>query len=115
MIAELNSVVPTFDLTVDAPTMTPIVPHFDADSTNVNYKLHVQPQWGFKVAHSDPTKDKYTSTAGTFPSDEKAKYTKYKYDIDKGQTEESTQEYQAAIYYNKEGFKKDTRHYDTVN
>ncbi len=115
MIAELNSVVPTFDLTVDAPTMTPIVPHFDADSTNVNYKLHVQPQWGFKVAHADSTKDNYTSTAGTFPSDEKAKYTKYKYDINSGITADQTKEYQAAIYYNKEGFKKNARHYDTVN
>jgi hypothetical protein len=40
MIAELNSVVPTFDLSADAPTMEPITPHFDADSTNVYYKLH---------------------------------------------------------------------------
>ena len=40
MIAELNSVVPTFDLSADAPTMNPITPHFDADSTNVYYKLH---------------------------------------------------------------------------
>jgi hypothetical protein len=41
MVAELNSVVPTFDLTIDAPTMNPIVPHFDVDSTNVYYKLHL--------------------------------------------------------------------------
>jgi hypothetical protein len=39
-IADLNSVVPTFDLETDAPTMKPLVPHFDADSTNVYYKLH---------------------------------------------------------------------------
>lgn len=49
MIAELNSVVPTFDLTIDAPTEQPRTPHFDADSTNVYYKLHVQPNWGFRV------------------------------------------------------------------
>lgn len=49
-IADLNSVVPTFDLETDAPTMTPITPHFDADSTNVYYKLHTQPQWGLRVA-----------------------------------------------------------------
>ena len=30
--------------------MTPITPHFDADSTNVYYKLHTQPQWGLRVA-----------------------------------------------------------------
>jgi len=41
MIAELNSVVPTFDISADAPTMTPIVPHFDVNSTNVYYKLHM--------------------------------------------------------------------------
>ena len=55
-IADLNSVVPTFDLETDVPTMTPIVPHFDADSTNVYYKLHTQPQWGLRVAEkSDET------------------------------------------------------------
>jgi hypothetical protein len=40
MIAELNTVVPTFDVTPDAPTMNPIVPHFDTGSTDVYYKLH---------------------------------------------------------------------------
>lgn len=49
MIAELNSVVPTFTLTSDAPTITPIMPHFDKDSTNVYYRMHYQPQWGFRV------------------------------------------------------------------
>ena len=53
MIAELNSVVPTFDLSADAPTMEPITPHFDADSTNVYYKLHWQPQWGLRIAQAD--------------------------------------------------------------
>ena len=50
MIAELNTVVPTFDLVADAPTMEPITPHFDANSTNVYYKLHWQPQWGLRIA-----------------------------------------------------------------
>ena len=54
MVAELNSVVPTFDVTADAPTMTPILPHFDADSTNVYYRLHMQPAWGFRVKAADP-------------------------------------------------------------
>lgn len=54
MVAELNSVVPTFDLAADSPTMTPILPHFDTDSTNVYYKLHTQPQWGFHVKGSNP-------------------------------------------------------------
>jgi hypothetical protein len=49
MVAELNTVVPTFDLVGDAPTITPLYPHFDGDSTNVYYKLHWQPQWGMRV------------------------------------------------------------------
>lgn len=58
MIAELNSVVPTFDLTIDAPTTEPITPHFDADSTNVYYRLHVQPNWGFRIK---PSYDEYST------------------------------------------------------
>lgn len=49
MVAELNTVVPTFDISADAPTMSPVTPHFDTDSTNVYYKLHWQPQWGFRI------------------------------------------------------------------
>lgn len=49
MIAELNSVVPSFDLTSDAPSMTPIPPHFDENSTNVYYKLHTAPNWGLRI------------------------------------------------------------------
>lgn len=49
MVAELNSVVPTFDLSADAPTLIPITPHFDNDSTNVYYKLHQQAAWGIRT------------------------------------------------------------------
>ena len=49
MIAELNTVVPTFGITTDAPTLLPLNPHWGADSTNVYYDLHWQPQWGFRV------------------------------------------------------------------
>lgn len=52
-IAELNTVVPTFDISADAPTQTPIAPHFDTSSTNVYYKLHWQPNWGFRVKVAD--------------------------------------------------------------
>lgn len=52
MVAELNSVVPTFDLSADAPSLVPLTPHFDVDSTNVYYKLHWQPAWGFRVKSS---------------------------------------------------------------
>ena len=52
-IAELNSVIPTFDVSVDAPSEEPAVPHFDEDSTNIYYNLHVQPQWGFRVKNAE--------------------------------------------------------------
>ena len=38
-IAELNTVIPTFGVSADAPTQTPITPHFDQNSTNIYYKL----------------------------------------------------------------------------
>ena len=52
MVAELNTVVPTFDISSDAPSMMPVIPHFDIDSTNVYYNLHWQPQWGFRIKAS---------------------------------------------------------------
>lgn len=55
MVAELNTIVPTFDLQADAPTQVPLTPHFDTDSNNVYYKLHWQPQWGLRVKSSDST------------------------------------------------------------
>ncbi len=55
MVAELNSVVPTFGVEADAPTPIPLAPHFDPDSTNVYYKLHVQPAWGFRPKFASPT------------------------------------------------------------
>ena len=54
MIAELNSVVPILDISADAPTLAPIMPHFDEDSTNIYYKLHMQPSWGFRIKGANP-------------------------------------------------------------
>jgi len=41
LIAEMNTVVPTFHLAVDAPEYTTTAPYFDRDSTNIDYYLHV--------------------------------------------------------------------------
>ena len=49
MIAELNTVIPTFGVTSDPPSLLPISPHFGADSTNAYYDLHWQPNWGFRI------------------------------------------------------------------
>lgn len=53
MIAELNSVVPTFAISADAPTLSPITPHFDEVSNNTYYEIHWQPQWGMRVKHAN--------------------------------------------------------------
>lgn len=55
MIAELNSVVPTFSIVNDAPTLIPITPHFDGNSTNIYYRLHWQPSWAIRTKASNPT------------------------------------------------------------
>ena len=55
MIAELNSVVPTFGVSADAPTMSPVAPHFDADSTNMFYRVHWQPGWGLRIKSAAPS------------------------------------------------------------
>lgn len=54
MVAELNTIVPTFNVSPDAPTLSPITPHFDVDSTNVYYKVHWQPSWGLRVRAASP-------------------------------------------------------------
>lgn len=52
MIAELNTVVPMFDLQADAPTQAPVPPHFDTESSDLYYKLHYQPSWGMRIKGS---------------------------------------------------------------
>ena len=97
MIAELNSVVPTFDITVDPPTLNPIPPHFDADSNNVYYKLHMQPNWGFKVREATKNEESdVTITATLAEWDETNKTINKKY-----------RNYKGAIYFNRDGFDPD--------
>lgn len=104
MIAELNTVVPTFDVVADAPMMDPIVPHFDTSSTDVYYKLHWQAPWGFRVT---PAKDKtnyLTNDATSYESDEQVSYWDNSYDAESGVNASEEKTYDGAIYYNKAGF-----------
>ena len=107
-IADLNAVVPTFDITADAPSEVPKTPHFDANSTNVYYNLHMYPSWGFRVKEAErETIEKYhgrevysSLDEKSYPSDIKGKVNYYnKKDIDTD----------LAIYYNKLGFDADFR------
>lgn len=69
MVAELNTVVPTFNITPDAPTMMPVVPHIDADSTNVYYDIHWQAPWGLRLksANSRISVNPFDETGATVP------------------------------------------------
>ena len=95
MIAELNSVVPTFDVIAEAPSMNPVVPHFDTESTDVYYKLHWQTPWGFRVAEAK----------NTSKSDVKTNWTEIEYDPNTGTNiTKNLGEKNAAIYFNKAAF-----------
>lgn len=97
MIAELNTVVPTFEVYPDAPRLIPKAPHFDKSSTNVYYPLHWQTTWGFRVKQGEEGK-----------SDEQIKR-----NLNTGELNDTG--YKGAIYYNKAGFKKETRSKATGN
>ena len=135
MIAELNSVVPTFDIAVDAPSMEPITPHFDANSTDVYYRLHLQPQWGVRVRAADPSdaaKDEakmketgyydysrsvvdfdWSNYKSKLPSDTKVNTSITKYNPTTGKDEESRGKYDGAIYFNRAGFDVNKRYRST--
>ena len=117
MVAELNTVVPTFDLVGDAPTITPLYPHFDGDSTNVYYKLHWQPQWGMRVKGASRNTQGYqlnddggevptTSTilskdTKDYPSDETTIWRKYSYSKADDKTQEYFMDYDASADFGK--------------
>lgn len=106
MIAELNSVVPTFDVSADAPTMDPLIPHFDTQSTDIYYKLHWQPSWGFRIAEGETDNRKTESedaAAGTYPSDIDVSYNRNEYHAATGKNTITPISYPGAIFFNKAG------------
>ena len=111
-IAELNTVVPTFDIVADAPSMGPMTPHFDSDSTNVYYKLHLQPAWGMRVAAANGARsDVNTSwTREVYLPQTGGSRTEYWNQTDKRWETTPQPEFAAAIYYNEDGFNRGTPH-----
>lgn len=117
MVAELNSIVPTLAITADAPTIVPKAPHFDVDTSNVYYKLHLQSAPGLWLK---PAIYNSAITAGTdvartineiteeievtkeelnYPSD-----LKYAYPLIRPDGSQHYASYNAAVYFNKAGF-----------
>lgn len=109
MIAELNSVVPTFGISADAPSMVPITPHFDKRSTNTYYNLHWQPTWGFRIKSA--YKDEEGSDGLEYSSDEKVTWIESKYDEETQSIITTSNVVDGAIFYNKDGFDPKVRSY----
>ena len=133
MIAELNSTMPALGISADAPSIVPMAPHFDTDSTNKFYQLHWQPSWGLRVKGAEqftgPVLDEngnkselftnstiLTSDVKDYPSDEETSWSQIKMDTENNTSQKQyfnaeTKQWQtaeskipAAIYYNKAGF-----------
>jgi hypothetical protein len=102
MIAELNTTIPQIELTVDAPTINPIPPHFGTDGSNVDYKLHVQPTWGLRVKAATANQDE--SDGEESLSDETATWVYSKYNENTGLMSTAETVVDSAIYYNRDGF-----------
>lgn len=137
MIAELNTVVPTFAISADAPTQTPLTPHFDTASTDVYYNLHWQPQWGMRVQLANATESEGSAitepNTGKILSDDTTSWVKTTYNKDTGRTEMfyltkngnwqrissinsigADGRLPAAIYYNKAGFSPTIRYHSSL-
>lgn len=93
MIAELNTVVPNFVMTLDSPSEMSEAPHFDEQSSDLNYNLHMPAQWDFRV-----------KAAENGNSDEIIERI-IKYDSEGNLLKEPrTEEIPADIFYNKDSF-----------
>lgn len=103
MIAELNAVIPTLHMVVDSPTAVPTTPYFDRDTTNIDYYLHMQSDYGMQIkeqmdnAYSDETVQRV-------PVFWEVDETGYQYPSKGTPTNVA-----ADIYYNKAGFRHDIR------
>lgn len=94
MIASLSSVTPKFTFIPEAPSLNPILPHFGINSTNINYDLHYQPNWGFKVKEVGEDEKSDFNVTQIFEE----------YNPKTGLDEIKTLDYKGAIYFNKDGF-----------
>ena len=68
LVAELNTVVPTFEITPVAPTDNPQYPYFGPESTNLNYDLHIQPSWGLRIADIKNAEEMPSNVGGLWNS-----------------------------------------------
>lgn len=65
-IASLNSEIPKLNISVDAPEATiSTAPYFDTDVNGAVEDLHIQPQWGFRIAAANKALSSFGATENT--------------------------------------------------
>ena len=110
MIAELNAVVPTLHMVVSEPNTVPTTPYFDRDTTNIDYYLHMQSDYGTRLKPLP----QQTVDGQTMRSDENFVYKSSNWVVDKngysGQVPVNIAS-KADIYYNNAGFDPTTHNY----
>lgn len=103
MIAELNAVIPTLHMVVNKPTAIPTTPYFDRDTTNIDYYLHMQSDYGMQI--KEQVNSAYSDeTVKRVPVFWQVDETGYQYP-----SEGAVKDVAADIYYNKAGFRHDVR------
>ena len=112
LIAHLNSMVPTFIMQADAPSLYPAAPYIGAASTDMLYNVHVPTHWGFQIKEAEKVVDPVTNE-DIYPKSDQTVirqnkiYDEYNHEI--GYEDKSIH---AEIYFNKNGIIKLTRNYD---
>lgn len=104
MIAELNTASPSFSITYDPPTQTPLAPHVDASSANNVYRVHLQPTWGFRIKKAE----------NEDLSDIQVEHIYSTYNSKNNRVDQHKQLVNGAIYWNDKGYDKVKSVHDTV-
>ena len=112
LIAHLNSMVPTFVMQADAPSLYPAAPYIGAASTDMLYSVHVPTHWGFQIKEAEKVVDPITNES-TYPKSDQTVVRQRKiYDEYNHEMGYANELINAEIYFNKNGTIKLTRNYD---
>lgn len=112
MIGSLNSKNPIFNIVEEAPSINPTAPHFGSNSNNMEYTLHMQPNWGLKIKPATIIEEKDEDgnvLSSTEYSDQVVTYNGKHYNPGTQTDDWYAEEYNGAIYYNKAGFNQTKR------
>lgn len=118
LVGKLNSYMPRLFIDTDAPTLKPMAPHWGTNSTNRQYTLHMQPNWGLRikpVLTYDETDLESVEAYEELKEQnlyEEVQYNYREYDENTKTDIDLTDTYLGDIYYNKNGFDHIVRNRD---